>query len=219
MSKFFTFPLALLLASAFGTLAYGEVKPEAPPLPVASDSGPAVSRELPGPLQGGRFTPLGKKSPFTLASATEETADFAKDLFLGSYFRVDGQDFVIVANRTSPERLTIGTKAAAGDKGFSLVRIVRDPSGDPSKLQAQIRKGGETALLKYEVVSPATPAVPPASVPPGVAPVFPGQAPLGQAPVPGQAQPGQPNPNQNPAPINSPARRRSSPIPTLPKSS
>jgi len=176
MSKFFTFPSGLLLAWVFPALASSEMNP--PP----AQEAPAVSSPggsgLPVPLDGNRFAALSKKSPFTLASTTEENADFAKDLLLAGYVRIEGQDFVMIANRSNPNRLMVGTKPSPAAQGMVLVKVERDPSGDPTKLTAQIRKGTETATLKYEAAAPS-----------------PGGAPPGQ-PVPGQPQPGQPQPGQ-----------------------
>jgi len=217
MSKFFTRPLGLLLASAWGALASEGVNaPPVPPSPVpeAALAAPPSSPGLPLPLASGRFAALGKKSPFTLASTTEENADFAKDLILGGYFRMDGKDFVVVANRTNPTRLMVGTQASAAAQGLTLVKVERDPSGDPTKLRAQVRKGTETAMLKYESAAAAgAPSGVPAGQPiPGQG--VPGQPPVLGQPQPAQAQPGVPGqaPGKNPPVI----RRRVIPIPQLP---
>jgi len=200
MSKFFTWPVAPLLASTVLALASEKMPTPAPlepaPVPVAS--------AVPSPLSLARFSALAKKSPFTLASTTEENADFAKDLVLAGYFRMDGQDFVMVANRTRPERLMVGTQTSPSAQGLVLVKVERDPSGDPTKLRAQIRKGTETALLKYEA-APAPSAAPPSQPVPGQ----PAQA-QASAQVPGQAAgtPAQAGP-KSPAII----RRRVIPIP------
>jgi len=215
MSKFFTSLLRLLLASVLPALALGEVNlpPPVPGQETAVAPAPETSA-LPGSLQIGRFAALGKKSPFTLASTTEENADFAKDLILAGYFRMDGKDFVMVANRTQPTRLLVGTQASPSAQGMILLKVERDPSGDPTKLRAQIRKGTETATLKYESTAAGVGGAVPAGQP------VPGQAAPGQVPVPGQTQPVQaqqpgipgPAPSKNPSVI----RRRASPIPQLP---
>lgn len=203
MSKFFTPARALWMAWLWWAVAFGEMSPPTPKLEEPGSPLPASSG-LPATLNAGRFSALAKKSPFTLASTTEENADFAKDLVLGGYFRMDGKDFVMVANRTRPDRLMVGTEPSPSAQGLTLVKVERDPSGDPTKLRALIRKGGETAMLKYEVASAAPAAGQPA-----------------QAPVPGQPQPqglaqpapGAPGqkPNQNPPVI----RRRVLPVPAL----
>ena len=210
MSKFFTRPLGPLLACLWPALASGEMTVKAPVMP-GPDGKVAGSSEEPGlprPLASGRFGSLAKKSPFTLASTSEENADFAKDLILAGYFRMDGQDYVMVANRTQPARLMVGTQASPSAQGVVLIKVERDPSGDPTKLRAQIRKGTETATLKYEAASAAPtgqPApAPAASAPPGV----PGQPPAVQN-VPGAPAAGKaPNP-----PV---IRRRVIPIPSAP---
>lgn len=208
MSKFFTRPLGLLLACLWPALAFGEMTVNTPVLPGPEGPGTVSSEDpgLPRPLASGRFASLAKKSPFTLASTSEENADFAKDLILAGYFRMDGQDYVMVANRTQPARLMVGTQASPSAQGMVLIKVERDPSGDPTKLRAQIRKGTETATLKYEAASPAPTGqpAPVASTPPGI----PGQPPAVQnlpgAPAAGKA----PNP-----PV---IRRRVIPIPSAP---
>ncbi|NBQ64521.1 MAG: hypothetical protein EBT95_03085, partial [Verrucomicrobia bacterium] len=146
MIKFFTPLVGAWLALA--TIGLGSDL--MPPL-LSSSSAPATGRDalLPTNLDPGRFSALGRKSPFTLASTIGETADFAKDLVLAGYVRLDGEDLVMVANRTRPERLLVGTKPSASGQGMVLLKVERDPSGDPGKLKAQIRKGSETATLKY----------------------------------------------------------------------
>ena len=214
MSKFFTPLLALLLALTREALA-SESMPTLPPPAPGVELPPAAGGNsgLPASLVSGRFASLARKSPFTLASTTEENADFAKDLVLAGYVRMDGQDFVLVANRTRPERLMVGTKPSAGALGMILLKVERDASGDPTKLRAQIRKGTETAVLKYEV-APASVAAQAAQAgqPQPAAPVqsAPGQAPSAGKP-PGVTLPGQAAP-QNPPVV----RRRTPPIPSLP---
>jgi len=210
MSKFFTWLSAPLLAPASLLLA-SEAMPLPVPPPVRENPEPTASAAvgLPVALAAGRFASLGKKSPFTLASTTEENADFAKDLILAGYFRMDGQDFVMVANKTRPERLMVGTKLSPGAQGMVLLKVERDPSGDPTKLRAQIRKGSETAFLRYEASGVAAQAAPAQAVPGQGAP---GQPP-GTALAPAvQAAPGGPAPKQNPPVI----RRRVIPIPSGP---
>ena len=203
MSKFFTSGWGLLLAFAPGLLGSEEMTPLPPP----SVDPPASAEEagIPAPLKLERFAILGKKSPFGLASAVQENADFAKDLALAGYVRMDGQDFVMVANRSRPERIMVGTKPSPSAQGMVLVKIEKDPAGDPTKMQVKIRKGTEEATLKYESVSTARVATPG---------VVPGQPPVaGQVPIPGQPQaapiPGQPGFKNQPV-----IRRRVVPIPS-----
>ena len=202
MSKFFTLPFGLQVALCLPLLGSDAMTPAAPP-PTPVPSGLEVP-DLPGSLRPERYAALSKKSPFTLASASQENADFAKDLILAGYVRIERQDFVMIANRSRPERIMVGMTPSPSAQGMVLVKIDRDPSGDPTKMQVRIRKGGEEATLKYETVSTA-PAPVPAAIPgqPGV---------VGQPPVPGQPQvapvPGQPG-QKNPPVI----RRRVIPIP------
>ena len=150
MNKFFTLVVGVILVLVGKGIVWGQMTTETisqPPLiPVAT----TTSSGLPKPLDLSRFDALGKKSPFTLASATAE-ADFAKELVLGGYVRMDGEDFVIVANKTKPERIMVGRKPSPSAQGMVLQDLKKDPSGDPSKLQAKIKKGTEMATLKYEI--------------------------------------------------------------------
>jgi hypothetical protein len=173
-----------------------------PVIPVAT----ATSSGLPKPLDLSRFDALGKKSPFTLASATAE-ADFAKELVLGGYVRMDGEDFVIVANKTKPERIMVGRKPSPSAQGMVLQDLKKDPSGDPSKLQAKIKKGTEMATLKYEITGGGGAPVAPIPVAAQGQPPIPGLP--GQQPVQGQINSGG-KPSATPAPV---IRRRVIPIP------
>ncbi len=161
---------------------------------------------LPKALELSRYTALGKKSPFTLASATAE-ADFARELVLGGYVRLEGEDYVMVANKTKPERILVGRKPSPSAQGMILLDLKKDPLGDPSKMQAKIKKGSEMATLKYEVTGG------------GVAPT--GQAPVAmqaQPPIPGlpgqtQVNPGQKAQNAGAQAPGMVIRRRVIPIP------
>jgi len=163
----------------------------------------ATSSGLPKALDLSRFEALGKKSPFTLASATAQ-ADFAKDLVLGGYVRMDGEDYVMVANKTKLDRILVGMKPSPAAQGMILLELKKSPLGDLSKLEAKIKKGTEMATLKYE------------STGGGAAPAPIPVATQGQPPIPGMpGQPGQGGVNPlgrggSPAPI---IRRRVIPIP------
>jgi hypothetical protein len=166
----------------------------------------ATSSGLPKALDLSRFEALGKKSPFTLASATAE-ADFAKDLVLGGYVRMDGEDYVMVANKTKLDRILVGTKPSPAAQGMILLELKKSPSGDLSKLEAKIKKGTEMATLKYEITGGGGSPVAPIPV-----------AAQGQPPIPGLPgqQPGQGQVNSGGRPSATPApviRRRVIPIP------
>jgi len=96
-------------------------------------------------------------------------------------------------------------KSSPAAQGMILVEVKKDPSGDPSKIQAKVKKGTEMATLKYEAIGGGgVPAVP--------IPV----ATQSQPPIPGmpaQANPGQRS--QSPGgQVTSPIiRRRVIPIP------
>jgi hypothetical protein len=160
VNKFFT-RLAGVLLVLFGKgIVSGEMTTE-----VSFNAGSLASTNeatsgLPKVLDLSRYGALEKKSPFTLASATAE-ADFAKDLVLGGYVRMDGEDFVMVANKTKPDRVLVGMRPSPAAQGMILVELKKDPSGDPSKIQAKIKKGSEMATLKYESIGGGgAPAVP-----------------------------------------------------------
>lgn len=147
-----------------------------------------TSSGLPGELQYSRYAILGKKSPFTLASSTEEAADFAKDLVLAGFVRMNGKDFVMVANKTKQDRVLVGKEASSSSHGMVLLEVKKDPSGDPAKMEAKVKKGAEVATLKYEVTGGGggTP------VPAGA-----GGQPVAAVPgVPIPSQPGQVQPSQ-----------------------
>ncbi len=178
------------------------MQPVTPPSVVEAPAITETSSGLPKVLDISRYAALGKKSPFTLASTSEEAADFAKDLILTGYVRLDGEDFVMVANKTKPDRILVGKKPAPAAQGMILVRVDKDPSGDATKMRAQLKKGSETATLKYEatvgVGAPPAPSGMPVPQVPGT---------LGQAQGKGQI-PGV----QNPV-----IRRRVIPIPQIQK--
>ena len=203
MNKFFTWWLGVFLVLGGKGIVWGEMTSVLPTENRTALSRTGTSSGLPKALDLSRFEALGKKSPFTLASATAE-ADFAKELVLGGYVRMDGEDYVMVANKTKPDRILVGMKPSPAAQGMILLELKKDPSGDPSKMQAKIKKGTEMATLKYESMGGGAP---PAPIP---------VATQGQPPIPGM--PGQPGQGQmnasgkgsSPAPI---IRRRVIPIP------
>jgi len=215
MNKFLTILPPLLLVMASSAVGWSAMSEDNSSSSAGSPPVTQTSSGLPAILEYSRFAALGKKSPFTLASSTEEAADFAKDLVLAGFVRLDGEDYVMVANKTKPDRVLVGKKPSPSAQGMVLVEVKKDPSGDAAKMEARIKKGGEVATLKSEATGGggAPPASPVAGGQPGV--------PVPNAPnIPGMpAQPGQaqPNPlggaqgqkNYNPAVI----RRRVIPIP------
>ena len=147
MNKFFTLEVGVILVLIGKGIVCGQMTNKTIAQPVVI---PAVttSSGLPKTLDLSRFDALAKKSPFTLASATAD-AKFAKDLVLGGYFRTDGEDFVIVADKTTHVRWLVGRKPSSA-QGMVLQDLLKDPSGDLSKLQARIRKGTEMAVLALD---------------------------------------------------------------------
>jgi len=215
MNKFLTIPLPLLLVAAFQGLAWGAM-PENTPSETPAVPATQTLSGLPGTLEYSRFSSLGKKSPFTLASSTEEAADFAKDLVLAGFVRLDGEDFVMVANKTKPDRVLVGKKLSPSSQGMVLVEIKKDSSGDPTKMEARIKKGSEISPpLKYEtkVASGPNPAT---NLPTQTAPSAPPIQTPGIPQPPGQFSYGQPGVQQGASNIPSLIRGRRTPV--LPKS-
>lgn len=202
MNKFFTCGLGVILVLVGKEIVWGEMTTETTQEPPVIPMATRTSSGLPKPLDLSRFEALGKKSPFTLASATAE-ANFAKELVLGGYVRLDGEDFVMVANKTKPERILVGMKPSPSAQGMILLELKKDPSGDPAKLQAKVKKGTEMATLKYEITGGG--GAPVAQVPGGM----PGQPPVPGLPAQAQINPAGKAANPNPPVI----RRRVIPIP------
>ena len=150
MNKFFTITRGVILVYLMEGIGFGEMPPVLPTTVGEATPRAEIRSDLPKALELTRYTALGKKSPFTLASATAE-ADFAKELVLGGYVRLEGEDYVMVANKTKPERILVGRKPSPSAQGMILLDLKKDPLGDPSKMQAKIKKGSEMATLKYEV--------------------------------------------------------------------
>ena len=204
MNKFFTRSAGVLLVLVGKGIVWGQMTTEVPHDAGSLPSLTETTLGLPKALDLSRYGALGKKSPFTLASATAE-ADFAKDLVLGGYVRMDGEDYVMVANKTKPDRILVGMKSSPAAQGMILVELKKDPSGDPSKIQAKIKKGTEMATLKYESVgSGGAPAVP-------IPVATQSQPPIPGAPV--QANPGQRSQTRAASAPPITVRRRSVPIP------
>lgn len=203
MNKFFTIWVGVFLVLGGKGIVWGEMTSELPTENATVLSQTATSSGLPKAMDLSRFEALGKKSPFTLASATAQ-ADFAKDLVLGGYVRMDGEDYVMVANKTKLDRILVGTKPSPAAQGMILLELKKAPLGDLTKMEAKIKKGTEMATLKYE------------STGGGAAPAPIPVATQGQPPIPGMpGQPGQGQMNASgkgggPAPI---IRRRVIPIP------
>jgi hypothetical protein len=205
VNKFFTILLGLLLVLLGKGIGFGDMSPALP----ATTTEPPVATQtlsgLPQPINPERYASLGRKSPFTLASAGEEAADFAKDLFITGYVRLGGEDYVMVANKTKPDRILVGKSASPSAQGMVLVEFKKDPSGNAAKMQAKVKKGTETATLKYEASGGGGGApAPMAAVPTPQAPALPGQ------PQGNQVQNRQNTPAQGGVPV---IRRRVIPIP------
>jgi hypothetical protein len=192
MNKFLTILPPLLLVMASSAVGWSAMSEDNSSSSVGSPPVPQTFSGLPAILEYSRFAALGKKSPFTLASSTGELADFAKDLYLAGFARMAGEEYVVVANKTKPDRVLVGKKPSPSAQEMVLVEVKKDPSGDAAKMEARIKKGGEVATLKYEVFG--------GGEAPGVPPVVAGQ-PGAPAPLPPNAtgvpaQPSQTTPSQ-----------------------
>ena len=139
MNKFFTIWVGVFLVLGGKGIVSGEMTSELPTENATVLSQTATSSGLPKALDLSRFEALGKKSPFTLASATAQ-ADFAKDLVLGGYVRMDGEDYVMVANKTKPDRILVGTKPSPAAQGMILLELKKSSLGGLSKLEAKIKR-------------------------------------------------------------------------------
>jgi hypothetical protein len=187
-------------------IGFGEMAPVLPTAVAEAQSRPETRSGLPKALELSRYTALGKKSPFTLASATAEAA-FAKELVLGGYVRLEGEDYVMVANKTKPERILVGRKPSPSAQGMILLDLKKDPLGDPSKMKAKIQKGSEMAELQYEVIGGG--AAPAAQAPVAMQ----AQAPIPGLPIQAQVNSGQKAQNAGAQAPGMVIRRRVVPIP------
>jgi hypothetical protein len=208
VNKFFTILPGLLLVLLGKGIGFGEVSSS---IPLTTPEPPVATQTLSGlpqPINPERYASLGKKSPFTLASAGEEAADFAKDLFITGYVRLAGEDYVMVANKTRPDRILVGKSPSPSAQGMVLLEFKKDPAGNPAKMQAKVKKGTETATLKYESSGGGGGGAPTpmTAVPTPQTPALPGQAQGNQ----NQAQTRQNTPAQGGVPV---IRRRVIPIP------
>jgi hypothetical protein len=133
-----------------------------------------------------RYEMLWKRSPFTLSSAGDETTfGFAQDMILGGIAKIGNTEMITIVDKKTQRRLLISPTAQPD--GISLVSIQMD--NDLKKTSATIRKGGETATIKYDMEYLA------ASAP----------APVASAPAPGM-QPGQGNNSNNLPRVQNPNR-------------
>lgn len=150
MNKFFTILPGLLLVLLGKGIAFGEMSSSLSETTTGLPTATQTLSGLPQSMSPERYASFAKKSPFTLASAGEEAADFAKDLFITGYVRLGGEDYVMVANKTRPDRILVGKNSSPSAQGMILLEFKKDPSGNPAKMQARVKKGTETATLKYE---------------------------------------------------------------------
>lgn len=106
-----------------------------------------------------RYSSLWERSPFTISSVHQDLvpAGFAAGLALVGVAKIGTEDFVILLNKDSQERINVGSKA--NELGFKLISV--EPNADPLKVSVTIQKGSEVAQVKYDQTLLAAQAVPP----------------------------------------------------------
>lgn len=94
-----------------------------------------------------RYDIIASRSPFTLASVLDQSnASFAQNLVLVGFAKLGGEHYVTVMDRTTQVRQTLSLKANA--QGIEVVEV--KPNSDPLQASAVLRKGGETATVKFD---------------------------------------------------------------------
>jgi len=115
-----------------------------------------------GPVPEGypvdRYSTLWKRSPFTIASVQQDAVpdSFASKLALVGVARIGSEDFVILLNKDSQERINVSS--ITNGQGLKLIAVEANP--DPLKASATIQKGTEIANVKYDQTLLAASSVP-----------------------------------------------------------
>jgi hypothetical protein len=114
-----------------------------------------------------RYAALWEHSPFTLATVQPVAQPgFAQNLTVVGFAQIDGKDMVILLNRVTQERATLGTEPNAD--GIALVSVEAD--SDPLKTKVTLRKGTEVATISFDkatlAMAQSQPLVPPPNPPP-----------------------------------------------------
>ena len=122
-----------------------------------------AGQEIPKGYEAGRYETLWTKSPFTLSSAAEgDAGGIGQDMTLAGIAKIGNTEMITIVDKKTQRRLTISPTSQPD--GISLVSIQMD--NDLKKATATIRKGGETATIKYDMDYLAASAPPPAAVSP-----------------------------------------------------
>lgn len=130
-----------MLCTALGAAQTEAPLPEPPPV--------ADQFIVPEPLPPNRYAVIWEKSPFALktaAPALEAGRSFAAELNLAGLADVDGEVTVYLKNSKSGEYLTV-TPTATPESDVVLVKI--NEHEDPQQVSVEVRKGTETATVKY----------------------------------------------------------------------
>ncbi|MBI4024405.1 MAG: hypothetical protein HY360_05450 [Verrucomicrobia bacterium] len=166
----------------------------------------AAEPTLPKGYPAERYDPVWKRSPFTLSSVEQETVKvgFAQQLALVGVAKIGSAETVMIVNKQSQERFTVSEEP--GQHGIRLISIQQNL--DPLKVAATLKKGDETAVVRFDpVLLKAASAVQPTVHPPMTTANNPaGAAPALGQPVQVQASPA-PSPPQ-PPPTTNEVRRR-----------
>ncbi len=155
---------------------------------------------IPAGYPAERYEILWQKSPFTLASVATEQAKpgFAESLVVTGVARIGDEDFLMLFDKKSQERLMLSSTKSAG--GIELVTLNASP--DPLKTTATVRRGGETAVVRYDPSLLTAPGAAQAAARPGM----PGQPNM-------SLQPGMPNPGGIQPPTAYPPAIQQPPVP------
>jgi hypothetical protein len=194
--------------------AAAPVAPEAatdsppPAEPAAPDLAQQLGPAVPQGYKADRYASTWERNPFLVevTAAAINTVSFAQDWALtGLTVKPDGNSMAYIRNKQTQEFKRITPEPDAD--GFQLVKANPNPMRKDASVE--VKKGAETATLKYDEVAPA-PAAAPRVPMPGQQPVpVPGQPPANTIPGrpgmppnatmnrPGLPQPGMPaQPNQ-----------------------
>jgi len=156
---------------------------------------PAAAANVPEGYSAERYEAMWRRSPFTLSSVTEEpVAGFAEQLSLSSIMMVGDEPHVSILNKQTQKRFSVSPGKPSD--GIEIVSVTSPSS--PREAEALIRKGVETAKIRFDLnllkATAAAPGPQPPMPQPGVIPQ-PGSVPQPPGTQPG-IQPGTPpNPN------------------------
>ncbi|MEZ5404803.1 MAG: hypothetical protein R3F23_01140 [Verrucomicrobiia bacterium] len=113
-------------------------------IPTHANSSESV---IPQGFEVKRYENIWKRSPFTLESVIPELQKgFANDLSLVGTSVVGTNNYVMLLDKKTSERFLVSE--TLNHKGISLVSIQRDD--DPTKVNATLKKGAETSMIKFD---------------------------------------------------------------------